>query len=149
MKQVFPIIPSSNGVIWFYFGFSFLMLGLMVFMGYVCLGARRARFEVSDSTLKITGALYGRKIPLSDIDGEGAKPLNLEVDTQYRLVSRTNGAGLPGYAEGWFRLKNGEKCLAFVTDSRSVLYVPTRKGYAVMMSVARPEELRDALRSSR
>ncbi len=146
MRQVFPIIPSSSGVIWFYCIFSFLMLGFIVFMGYVCLGARRARFEVSESALKISGALYGRTIPLSDIDGELAKPVNLEVDTQYHLVARTNGSGLPGYSEGWFRLKNGEKCLAFVSDKTHVLYVPTRKGYVVMMSVEHPESLRDALR---
>lgn len=146
MRQVFPIIPSSNGVVWFYFGFSFLMLGFIVFMGFVCLGARRARFEVGDGALKISGALYGRKIPLRDIDGEGAKPVNLETDAQYQLVSRTNGSGLPGYSEGWFRLRNGEKCLAFVTDKSRTLYVPTRQGYVVMMSVERPEELREALR---
>jgi phosphosulfolactate phosphohydrolase-like enzyme len=37
--------------------------------------------------------------------------------------------------EGWFKLKNKEKALVFVTDKSHIVYVPTTKGYSVMMSV--------------
>jgi hypothetical protein len=53
---------------------------------------------------------------------------------------------LPGYSAGWFRLRNGEKALAFVTDRQRVLYFPTWKGYSILLSVAEPDAMLAALR---
>ncbi len=47
---------------------------------------------------------------------EEAKQVDLSGDSEYRLRTRTNGTGLPGYQAGWFKLQNGEKALVFVTD---------------------------------
>ena len=74
-----------------------------------------------------------------------AKVADLAADPEHRPVLRTNGAGLPGYGSGWFKLANGEKALLFVTDRR-VVYLPTREGYAVLLSVADPEAFLEALR---
>jgi hypothetical protein len=42
----------------------------------------------------------------------------------------------PGYAAGWFRLRNGQRALLYVTTRRRVLYVPTNAGYALLLSPA-------------
>ncbi len=118
------------------------MVGLF---GYLFYSSRNMRFEVSEQGLNLTGGLYGRNIPREQLEVTRARALDLDQDRDYGLSSRTNGAGLPGFGAGWFRLRNGEKCLAFVTDAHRVLYVPTTKGYSVMVSVAEPSAMVQAL----
>lgn len=148
MKETFPIIPASSGPIWLFIGLAVLMFALVALFGYFAYSSRNMRFEVSHEGLRITGGLYGRQIPLRSLVIDGAKPIDLRREDTYRLKWRTNGAGLPGYSAGWFRLQNGEKALVFITDSRRVLYLPTREGYSVLMSVADPEAVLRALRQA-
>ena len=102
-----------------------------------------------DNRLIIRGDIYGRTIPRSELVIDNAQIVNLKVDRKYRMTLRTNGCGLPGYASGWFRLANGEKALAFVTASDSVLYLPTTKGYSLLLSPKEPQRLLDTLRAGR
>ncbi len=84
--------------------------------------------------------MYSRSIPLADMQRERAVVINLEQLDEYRPVLRTNGVGLPGYRSGWFKLKNGEKALAFITSKKAVTYIPTNKGYCLLLSVSNPQE---------
>jgi len=68
------------------------------------------------------------------------KVVDLTVTREYSPKIRTNGLALPGIKVGWFKLKNGEKALLFVTDMSHVVYIPSRKGYSVLLSVAYPAE---------
>jgi hypothetical protein len=148
MKASFPIIPASNGPVWLFVCVSVFSLALIALFGYLTFSSRHVVFDVSSESLQIRGDLYGRRIPLSSLDLARAKPVDLTRDREYQLVARTNGSGLPGYSAGWFRMRKGEKCLAFVTDPHRVLYVPTRVGYSVVMSVHEPEALLDELRKA-
>ena len=60
---------------------------------------------------------------------------------------RTLGTGLPGYRAGWFRLRNGEKALVYLTDRNRAVYVPTTAGFSVLISPADPDGFVAALRS--
>jgi hypothetical protein len=40
---------------------------------------------------------------------------------------------------GWFRLRNGKNALLYVTDRRRTVYVPTTKGYSVLLTPQEPE----------
>ena len=125
-----------------------LLVGLLGLFGYMAWSSRRISFEISSEGLNIKGGLYGRKIPRGELIADQARPVDLETDTGLRLSWRTNGIGMPGYSAGWFRTKSGEKALAFVTDRRRVVYVPTRRDYSVLMSVESPETVVDALRAT-
>lgn len=141
MDKIYGIIPGSSAPLIFVLVlglFLMLMVGFFAFIGY---SSRNAGFELSDDGLRITKALYGRFIPKEEIVGEGVRVLNLNVDTEYKPRIRTNGIGLPGYAAGWFKLKNDEKALLFVTDNSSVVYIPTTQGYSVLLSVRQAEEM--------
>ena len=87
-----------------------------------------------------------RFIPREEIAVEGVKVVNLNVDSEYKPKARTNGIGLPGYAEGWFRLQNMEKALLFVTDRSNVVYIPTNKDYSVLLSVREAEEFAESMK---
>ena len=143
MREVFPIVPAPATTVLVSLA---LLLPVLLILLYLLLAPRLVRFEVSPEGLHIRGELYGRRIPAGELMADQARPVDLRTDTARRLARRTNGVGLPGYRSGWFRLANGEKALVFVTDQSRVVYLPTRRGYAVLLSVERPEEFINRLR---
>ncbi len=148
MNEVFQLVPASDRTLWFLGGIAILLIGLLCLFGYLAYSSRHTRFEISPEGLTINGRLYGRTISAESLVLEEAKRTDLSGDSEYRLRTRTHGTGLPGYRAGWFRLRNGEKALVFVTDLERVVYVPTKEGYSVLLSVAAPEQFLEALTSA-
>ncbi len=144
MVRTFDITPASSTPFIFIGAIGILLillLGFLVFTGY---SARNTKFEVSDQGLRIKGSTYGRFIPKEAITTESIQIVNLNTHPAYKPRIRTNGVGLPGYSEGWFKLKNNEKALLFVTDRSNVVYIPTNKDYSVLLSVSNSEEFRQS-----
>ena len=110
--------------------------GIFVYFGY---SARNTKFVITDDGLRIERALYGRNISKDSLVTQDVRIINLLEETTYGPRIRTNGVGLPGYLQGWFRLKNREKALLFLTNRAQVVYIPTKDGYSVMLSVAEPK----------
>jgi len=148
MKQVFTIIPGSNAPLGMAIGLAILMLALAALFIYLAMATRNVNFEVADEKLKITGDLYGRSIPVATLKLEEMRAMNLNHEHEYRPRWRTNGVGMPGYLSGWFKLRNREKALIFVTDQSRVVYIPTLNGYTLIVSTQRPEAFMEALRAS-
>lgn len=147
--QSFPIIPAGSSI-WLVLGPLFVFLiALMAVFGYFAYGSRNVRFEISPQSLRIRGDLYGRTIPRSELLLNDARPVNLEVESEYSLVSRTNGVGLPGYRSGWFRMQNGAKALAFITDPSRAVLIPVADKYILVASVPEPDRFLEALRTTR
>ncbi len=147
MTDTFTIIPASSKILFLVIPMAVLFVALLVLFGYITYSSRHVRFEVDDEALQLKGDLYGRKISLSQLKIDEARLVNLDQDDQLRPTLRTNGAGMPGYSSGWFRLKNGEKALLFVTDRKSVVYVPTTEGYSLLLSVSEPNRFLASLRA--
>lgn len=146
MERVFGIIPASSAssLVLLAIGIVLLLLlGLFVFIGY---SSKNVSFKVSDEGLQIRRAIYGRFIPREQIAAEEVKVIDLNIYSEYKPKLRTNGIGLPGYAEGWFKLQNKEKALLFVTDRSKVVYIPTTKGYSVLLSVREAEEFAELIK---
>ncbi len=143
---VFPIIPAAGKSLWVLAAIALALLLTMALMGYLAWSTRHVTCTVSPAGLRIQGDMYGRLIPLQSLLLEQATVSNLTTDKEHQAKWRTNGVGLPGYASGWFKLRNGEKGLLFVTDPTRVARIPTTEGYTVMLSVSEPAALIDALR---
>jgi hypothetical protein len=147
MKAIFPIIPATSGPMIIFGIVAVVLLSILLAIGVFAYASRYASFEVSPAGLAIRGDfIYGRRLPAASLRPGEAKAVDLTADRDLRLEMRTNGAGLPGYSSGWFRLGNGDKALVFVTDRRRVVYLPTREGYALLLSVPEPEKFLGALR---
>ncbi|NIM18799.1 MAG: hypothetical protein GTO51_00890 [Candidatus Latescibacteria bacterium] len=140
MKYVFSIIPASSGPIWLLVFIGVFMVGMVILFGYLAYSSRHVTFELGPEGLRIRGDMYGRSIPASALIVDEVRPIDLGLEKGFQLKWRTNGAGLPGYKSGWFKLRNGQKALAFITDKRRVVYVPTQDGYSVLLSVREPDE---------
>jgi hypothetical protein len=149
MDNVFNMTAASSGTFVFLWGLGIFLVivllgitGLFALFGYQ---ATHMSFTVSDTGLNIGPGLYGRFIPREKIDTARIKIINLDLDKDYQLSIRTNGGGLPGFSFGWFKLKNGEKALAFVTDRSNVIYIPTTDNYSVLLSTREADLMMEQL----
>jgi hypothetical protein len=100
---------------------------------------KNTTLTLTESEVIIKSAFYGRKIPLENIMVDGIKKISLDEDTEYSLSIRTNGTALPQFKSGWFRLKNREKALIFITDKNNVVLIPT-KDYLLLFSMNNIDE---------
>ena len=146
----FPIAPGSLRGVWLVTGILLVvMIPALVIVGASVMGARNASFAVSPEGLRIRGDLYGRLIPAAELRASEVRRVDFTTSPDLRPRRRTFGTGLPGYQAGWFRLRNGEKALLFVTDRRRAVYVPTTAGYSVLVTPADPDAFVEAVRRSR
>jgi hypothetical protein len=149
MQHEFPIIPPPSTAQWPLWLGAVIMLAMVGLFIFLASSGGREKFVISSDGLKISGSLYGRSIPASNLLVEQARAVDLTRDAEFRLGMRRNGTGLPGYKAGWFSLPNrNEKALAFLTDRTKVAAVPTGDGYVVLLSVADPEQFVQLLRGT-
>lgn len=112
-----------------------LLLGLVAMaLGGILFALRRHALIVTDTTLIVRAGFYGRAIARSSLNLSGAFEGSLLERTEFTPRWRTNGIGLPGFRAGWFRLRNGNKALVFLTDPFRVTYLPTSLGYVLLLS---------------
>lgn len=134
MNQVFEI--ASSNARW---GFVALgLIPLLIGLGLVASGLNTPKLEITEKGLRLSGELYGRFIPSTELKLEQSRLVDLKREPNLAPVIRTFGTGLPGYSTGWYRLRNGEKALLYLTDRSHAVYVPTTAGYAVLVSPKDP-----------
>jgi hypothetical protein len=75
-----------------------------------------------------------------------ARRVDFAATPELEPQRRTMGTGLPGYRAGWFRLRNGERALLYLTDRSRAVYIPTAAGYGVLLSPADPDGFLAAVR---
>ena len=133
--EIFPMIPASSRTLWFLGAISLLLLALVGLFSYIAYSSRTVQFEVSEEGLNIRGGFYQRLIPAESIIIAESKHIDIGKESPYKPMGKTNGIDLPGYDSGWFKLRNGEKALLFITNPSRVAYIATREGYSVLLSV--------------
>lgn len=144
---IFPIVPASAKPIWFLGVICIILVVIFAALAYTAYSARNSRIEVGENQLRLVGDFWGRSIDIRSLRLEDATIVDLASSRDYAPRRRTFGTAVPGYASGWFRLHNGDKALAYLTNRRAVVYVPTSLGYSLLLSADRPQQLLDTLRS--
>ena len=143
--EVFSISPASSKPLWFLAIIGIILSFVLAILAYTAYSCRHSRVELESNQLRLVGDFWGRTIPLELIDLSEARILDLDRRSEYSLKRRTLGTGLPGYASGWFRLRNGEKALVYLTRREQVVYLPTSLGYSLLLSVGEPERFIERL----
>jgi hypothetical protein len=146
MTETFPIIPAQTNVSWIIAILLLLTLGTFAALNYSFTGARRSHFDISPEGLRLHGDFYGRFIPMGEVEVDSARVVDLRQDTELKPSFRLMGTAISGYRAGWFRLKNGRRALLYVTDVSHVVYIPTTRGYVVLLSVTNPDTFLASLR---
>jgi hypothetical protein len=151
MSQTFPIIPAGTKPFWFLVPMIGVMLVTLLIVGglllSVAIASQSATFTVSPEGLRLRAGLSNRQIPANMLQVEQVRILNLQEDGDYRPQRRRAGSSIPGYQAGWFRLRNGEQALIYLTDARRIVYIPTHQDYSVLLSVQQPEAMVQALQN--
>src|SRR5688500_17516723 len=93
--QVFEI-AKWTGSGWMLVLFAVPVLVLLVVA--VLAWPRPLRVELAADQLEIRGSVYGRRIPRSELELDGARVVDLTQASPLRLGWRTNGINLPGYS---------------------------------------------------
>lgn len=146
--DTFPIVPGSSRGLWMFVAAIVVILGIaMLFLFVTARGATTSRFELSDAGLRLRGDLYGRMIPASALRGGATRIVDLTNSSDLQPRWRTMGTAFPSYRAGWFKLRNGEKALLYLTDARRAVYVPTTRGYSLLLSPQEPERFVERLRA--
>jgi hypothetical protein len=147
MESVYWIIPAGAKPLYLLVPAVLLILGAVVMLLITAVGSQRSSFRVTDDQLQLRGDLYRRSIPLDRLVLDSARVVNLQAEPSLQPRRRTVGTAAPGYLSGWFRLRNREKALLYLTARDRVLYAPTRDGYSLLLSVDRPDEMLNDLRA--
>lgn len=137
--NIFPIAPAESRYLWFLIPVFVVLLGAMALIATSVRGAHAASFEIVPEGLRLRGDLYGRFIPKAQLRVDLARRVDLASNAELRPKWRRIGTGLPGYQAGWFRLRNGDKALLYLTDRTRAVYLPTTDGYSVLISPLDPD----------
>jgi hypothetical protein len=86
---------------------------------------------------------------LADLATHGLRTIDFDNQPEYRPRLRTWGIGLPGLSSGWFRLRNGDKALCILTDRRRACMLRAPDATRILLSLADPLPLREALERAR
>lgn len=148
MTETFPIVPANSRAIWV---LVVLVLAVLIVTAAVMIktarGSLHSAFELSGQGLRLRGDLYGRTIPASALRGGSARIVDLRIEPGLVPRSRRFGTAVGDYRAGWFRLRNGEKALLYLTDRNRSVYVPTTADYSLLLTPQNPERFVDRLRT--
>lgn len=145
--NVFPIAPAESRYLWFLIPIVLILIAAIALLATSVRGAHASRFEIRPDGLHLVGDLYGRLVPPAQLRVDQARRVDLTREGDLRPTWRRAGTGLPGYQAGWFRLRNGEKALLYLTDRQRAVYIPTTAGYSLLLSPADPDGFLNRLRA--
>lgn len=143
--NVFEITPVSTKPLWYLGGVCVLLSVLVLTIAYSAYAAYNSRAYIGDDYIKLSGGFFSRTILISDIEVSKMRVIDMSTDPELSPKHRSVGIRVPGYSSGWFKLKNKEKALLFVTNENRVAYIPTKQGYSILTSVDRPQQFLDEI----
>lgn len=110
----------------------------------------RTGVTIDQGELVVNTGLGRKRIALSRLRAHGLRVVDLNEHGELKPFIRTWGTGLPGFAGGWFRLRNGEKAVCVVLDRSRVSYLRSAEdNLSILLSLAEPEKLRALLERQR
>jgi len=106
----------------------------------------RHRLQVDDKGLAIATTFYRRQLALSDLQLDTARVVDLDEHPELKPMIKSNGMALPGFRSGWFRSRGFKKLFVASAGATRLLWLPTRKGYDLLLQPRQPQALLDRLR---
>lgn len=113
----------------------------------IALILRRRRISIVGDTLVIAAGLNTRRIAVGDIDLATARVVDLRERSEWKPSIKLFGTRIPGLSAGYFRLRDRSRAFVLVTDISRVLVLNERSGRRLLLSLARPQALLDALQA--
>ena len=109
----------------------------------------RRRVELAGDQLTVRAAIYTRRVAVSALDLAQARVLDLRERPELRPMLKTNGFSLPGFHAGHFRLRSRDAAFVLYTEAARVLLLPVIGDKPLLLGLARPQALLQALQARR
>lgn len=138
-------LPAADGTA----AMSAFAFGLVTVAAVAALtfwGLGRRQVHLDDRGLQVKAAMFSHRVDTTELDLEKARIVDLDERTELRPALKTFGMALPGFHAGWFLLRDRSRGFCLLTSRRRVLWLPTRSGKSLLLSLERPDGLLDALR---
>ena len=133
-----PELAASRGLWW-------LVALALLAPAMIVAAVMRRRVRIEDGVLHVVAGLNQTRVPLSELAPDDARIVDLDTHPELRPGIKTFGTAMPGYQAGHFRQVGGGKVFALVTDRRKVLALRENGGRLLLLSLAQPHALLDAL----
>lgn len=110
---------------------------------------RRHRLVLRSDGLRLFTGAHRQRLSFTELDLEHARVLNLDEHLEFKPRLKTNGAFLPGFQAGWYRLRNGSRALVARAAGKRVLWIPTTRDFGLLLQPQQsPRALLQALREA-
>jgi hypothetical protein len=108
---------------------------------------RHRRVELLDAGLRVRRWPIAKTAAIGEFDLAAARIVDLEAEPSLRPALKIAGTRLPGFASGWFWLKDRRRAYVLLTERRRVLVLPRHDGTVWLLGVERADALLAALRA--
>jgi hypothetical protein len=97
-------------------------------------------YRLTPASLTIQDKFYPVTVNASSVDVNSVRVVDINEDSGWKPVRRTNGFSNTHYHSGWYKLENGEEVRMYRADgSRLVLLPPKGNGTPVLIQAAQPD----------
>ncbi|GAB7079288.1 PH domain-containing protein [Megalodesulfovibrio paquesii] len=151
--DIFPIAPVLDKTGWAAFGFeifcivmTLFFIGAMGFAWTTVRSLRHAEFQLADHELQVRCFPFSRTYPYTALDLQAALVTDTQTHPEFKPTSRKAGTALGTIKGGWYRLRNGDKALLYLTRGEEAVVIPTRNGHTLLLSPQDPTGFLERLR---
>lgn len=141
--------PDLIGGTWpLTFASSLGMIAMVVVPVWLMLDRLMKRREVvmENGTLGVRSTFYRTHMPLSELDMDRARVVDLDEHVELRPGMKVNSFALPGFRSGWFfRLHDRRRTFVAIADGRWKLWLPTRGDHDLLLEPRDPQRFLDRL----
>ena len=114
--------------------------------GFLALMLKRHRLQLDAAGLEVVTTFYRQWFARSDLRLDAARIVRLDEHPELRPLLKSNGYALPGFRSGWFRLRNWQKAFVAISDGERLLWIPTTRGFDLLLQPRDPQGLLERLR---
>ncbi|MEO8365836.1 MAG: hypothetical protein ABI538_06465 [Pseudoxanthomonas sp.] len=107
---------------------------------------RRHRLQFDATGLEVVTTFYRQKLALSELQLEAARMISVDEHPELKPMLKVNGLSLPGFRSGWFRSRALKKQFVATSGGEQLLWLPTHRGYALLLQPRQPSALLQRLR---
>lgn len=126
------------------------MLAVALVMGAIALFLdrmlERHRLLLDAGGIEVATTFYRQRIAFAELKLDAARVVRLDEHPELKPLLKSNGYALPGFRSGWFRLRNWQKAFVATSDGERALWLPTSRGFGLLLQPRDPQRLLDRLR---
>lgn len=107
---------------------------------------KRHRLQLDTDGIEVATTFYKQRVAFADLDLAAARVFRPDEHPELKPLLKSNGYALPGFRSGWFRLRNWQKAFVATSDGDRVLWLPTTRGFGLLLQPRDPQRLLERLR---